>query len=369
MIRGIQNQWLSGGDMSSRRVHFTATALNSNGYIVIAGGTADGMNALNTVDTYNTEDGCYNLSTMSVARVGHAAVLLYNSDNVLVMGGRGQLQQILQSTEKIPGNNTEESLNLEKKRVFLKGAVLSNGSVVVVSGQSPVLGVKTIELYDGSDAGFQSITARHPILQNLVGHSVTSLGGHNSALIFGGVSNNTYSKKAFIFNGADGRLSPINVTEDLKERANHQATYLPSLDAVLISGGDNGKKAYRSCFLYNINSRTFSLVGKMRSPRTRHRACRFANDSVLLIAGAAHVTNGKPDGILCSVERYDPRGHKFKPIASLIVPRYSHEAVVAFRDKIFVFGGYDACGNILQKIEYLLAEHQVIRNEGLFRVR
>lgn len=353
--------------MSSPRVYFTATVLDSSGYIIIAGGTADGLNPLSTVDIYNPATGCYNLSNITSARMKHTAVQFNSSDTVLLIGGVGQ-KNLVRETELISLNGAETSSSLQKSRYFHETAALYNENIVIVGGRST--NTAPSEMYVKSTDSYEWLPPINPILNNIEGHSVTSLGESNSALIFGGYNGSNYLKHAWIIEGINGNSTEISdIPIFVDPTAYHQATYLPSIRAVLITGGRSKTLAFRSCFLYYIDSGTFNTTGSMHVERAHHTAVRLSNGSVLVIGGVTSFDdNNQPIDVLRSVERYDVHTENFTVVNSLNVPRYGHKAVVGFQDKVFVFGGFDANGQILSSVEYLKSYYTIMNDEGFPQV-
>ena len=341
--------------MSSPRVMFTATPIDSGRYIIIAGGISDEFNILSTVDIYNTLDGCYNLSNITVPRMRHAATKLHNSDVVLLIGGLQLMGQALQSTETIPSSYNTSIAMLQHTRFAHEVAALQNGNILVVFGYTTSNTSPLIEIYERYTKAFRSFAFSGTLLRNIQGHSVTSLGSNNSALIYGGSSGRNYSGQAWLIRtmNADSFIN-IAIPQGMLGRAHHQATYLPDYDVVLITGGDNGTTAFSSCYLYNIQSNSFTATGSMHVPRSFHTNVLLPNGSVFVIGGMSGFAMSQPDGILRSVEMYDPTSGTFSPVSPLLAPRFSHEAVITSSGEIFIMGGSDSRLTPLSSIEYFI---------------
>ena len=341
--------------MSSPRVYFTATVLVPSGYIVIAGGTADDSTPLSTVDIYNPVTGCYNLSNISSQRMKHTAVEFNNSDTVLLIGGVTPTPASDLLTECISLSSAQYVLALSGARYLHETAVLTNKNILVVGGQSTQPTVPG--MYSRNTNTFWPLEHAGPTLWNVEGHSVTSLESNNNALIFGGFNGGIYLNQAWMVEGIDGNSTDISQrTSHIYSRAHHQATYVPNVDKVLITGGDNGTHTFDSCFLYSVADGTFNRTGSMQMKRSYHAAVRLANGSVLVIGGIGTFFGGQASDVLKSVERYDVSTGTFTFVTNLNVPRYGHKAVVVSQNQVFVFGGYSTDGVILSSIEYLFPE-------------
>src|SRR5439155_23604168 len=77
------------GTMSSPRQDHAAAVL-SDGRVLIAGGSSDGTNALNTTDIYDPQAGSVSPGpVMSTARAKHTATTLLDGTVVVIGGGNG----------------------------------------------------------------------------------------------------------------------------------------------------------------------------------------------------------------------------------------------------------------------------------------
>ncbi|CAF4647632.1 unnamed protein product [Rotaria sp. Silwood1] len=357
--RAPRNIWLQARPMSTPRVYFTMTYLSQSGYLMMAGGSTDGSTGLSLVDIYNPLTGCYNVLNMSSPRMRHKATYYNNSDAVLLIGGVRKNNDVISASEIISINATQVHYPMTQPRYFHEMHILNNSNILIVSGQGLINNLIPLEMYDRASSTFQTLAPFHSRLQNLEGHSVTSLGSTGNLLIFGGFNGSSYSGVGLIYNGTNlTSAGPFNITaldtiNDIPGRAHHQATYIPLINAVLITGGDNGTHALSDAYLYDIVNRNFTATASMGIPRSFHKATLHSNGSVIITGGAVGMSGNQPITPTNSVEMYNPSTRTFTSAPLLNVARYRHQAAL-FEDEVFVSGGIGSDGRTLSSNEYLI---------------
>ncbi|CAF3717387.1 unnamed protein product [Rotaria sordida] len=346
------------GPMSTPRVYFTVTYLQQSGYLMIVGGTADGLTTLSSIDIYDPFTGCYNVSSMNFPRSRHAAMYYNNSDTVLVIGGVQQNNVSISQSEIISISGAQLHSSMSQPRYFHEINIFNNSNILIVAGLTSN-SILPFEIYNRNSLTFQQLAASHLRLLNLEGHSVTSLGSTGNLLIFGGFNGSSYSGVGFIYDGLNltpaGNLSitELETKDEIPARAHHQATYIPQINAVLITGGDNGTYAFFNSYLYFPANKTFVPTAYMRMPRSFHKALLLSNGSVIIIGGAAGMFNYQPITPTNSVEMYNPFTRMFTYGPLLNAARYLHQAT-SFQDVVYVSGGIGGGGAILSSNEYLI---------------
>ena len=112
------------------------------------------------------------------------------------------------------------------------------------------------------------------------------------------------------------------------------ATPLPN-GKVLVSGGQtSASDALGSSELYNPTSGTFSLTGRLITPRSGHTASLLASGLVLM-AGGENV-NGFS---ILSAELYNPAVGVFAATGNMPSTRQEHTAVMLSNGSVMVSGG------------------------------
>jgi hypothetical protein len=325
---------------------------------MVVGGKDNGSNPLSSVEIYDVSTGCYNITNMNYARMQHTAAYFNSSDIVLVMGGLGSSHTAIASSELISIASAQIYQSMSQARYQHAIADLSSSNILIVPGRGLNDTSEQLEIYNRSLSSFQQIPLSHPELNNLEGHSVTVVGETTFVFIFGGYNGTAYSETGMIYDIENSTLVEPQ-EEDLSielpsARAHHQATYIPSLNAVLITGGDNGTHTFSSSYLYCYDTHTWNSTGAMQRARSFHKAVLLGNNSVLIIGGATGMENNQPNTPTDSVERYDILANTYTIVTSLNVASYSHEAVSIDSEEIFIFGGIDANENVLSRIEYIM---------------
>lgn len=336
--------------MSSPRVDFTVTRLPNSGYIVVAGGRTNNQSTgLSTMDLFDPILNCYNLSNLTMARMKHAAINYNNSDFLLLLGGVSSNENLVSTSELIFLANSQTFASLSQGRSFPE-LVNINNSILIIAGQGVIDPSKQIEIYNRVSSTFELWALQHSSLLSIKGHSVTPIENSNYALIFGGYNGANYSSESFLINTTDLiQATEVNLT--ISARAYHQSTFIPSINAILITGGHNDVETFDSCYLYDLSSNSFNITGSMNQRRSFHTAVLLRNHSVLVIGGMTSLANGDIGDILRTVERYDPNSASFTFIANLNIPRYRHRAVQLVNNDVCVFGGIGIDGNVLSSIE------------------
>jgi hypothetical protein len=346
--------------MSSPRMYFTATYLSTSAYIMITGGTADGWTALSSVDIYDPNTGCSNTSNMTAPRMQHAAAYYNNSDTVILIGGIQGANSSIANSELISFNTAQSYQSMITPRFSHRIAMFNDSNILIVGGRRLDNTIVQFEMYNRTSSSFQSLSSYDIRLTNQLtnteGHSATSIGSTGLVLIFGGYNGTTYSGTGLIADETNVTSAVVDGEEPtiIPGRAHHQATYIPQLEAVLITGGDNGVRAFNDCYLYYPSTSTFNRTGDMLSARSFHTAVLLTNGSVLIVGGALAMGGGQPVTPTPTVEIYDLTTSSFVSVTSLQVARFGHLAIVLPSDEVFVFGGTGTDGSIISSIEYIM---------------
>jgi len=107
----------------------------------------------------------------------------------------------------------------------------------------------------------------------------------------------------------------------LRPRVGHGAVRLGD-GSVLVFGGSNGGRAFRSAELYDPAVGRFVATGSLRVARYSHSATLLPDGRVLVAGGGVE---GR--GVYSSVEIWNPRTGLFTPAAPLLERRHKHAAV------------------------------------------
>ena len=127
--------------LDSARGHHSATYLEANDSVVVAGGIAAGdSDVIDTMEVINPDGGVHSGLDMQAPRVGHNAVLLEDRETIWFIGGRSDdSSDVLASTEvlDVEAGSTQPGPQLERARYGAAAMHLgesSGNSVVIIGG-------------------------------------------------------------------------------------------------------------------------------------------------------------------------------------------------------------------------------------------
>ncbi len=298
----LPGNWRIINPLDVGRFSYTATAL-PNGKILIAGG-ASIESIWNTALLYDPSNHTFTPSThlMNIARWGHTATAL--PDGTVLLTGGQTLQ--LNATGVIcnqPGPLPTSQLGI------------------------PLLDTACAELYDSNTDTFRAVGS---MSTPRIYHTATLV---NQILVFN--SNGVLSPPTPLRVLIAGGIGPQNTSLSTLEyydfylqsfktttatfhdaRDHHTATWLPSLDRILFTGGNQTNpiaptlplftKTLSSAEVYDPASESIKLASPMTNPRQGHTATAL-NDGAVLIAGGWN--NSTP---LSSAEIFDPQARGFR---------------------------------------------------------
>jgi N-acetylneuraminic acid mutarotase len=341
--------WSYTGSLNTPRTsHFTATLL-PNGKVLVTGGNNARAGLFPhpaSAELYDPSTGAWSpTGDLNVPRSWHSATLLQNG-KVLVAGGLqydGSNPSGVSSSAELydPAAGTWSLTgNLNVARTGHSATLLPDGKVLVAGDY---YSTDDAELYDPA-TGTWSYTGSLNTAR--VGHTATLL-PNGKVLVAGGQQ-------------GDGELlglrsselyDPNTGTWDLTGRLNvarsaHTATLLPNGN-VLVTGGDGqdfGDITTNSAELYNPATGTWSYTGSLNRARAAHTATLLPNGQVLIAAGFWLGPT------LNSAEIYDAATGTWNTTASLNAPRSSHTATLLPNGKVLVVAGVER-NNLLQSAE------------------
>ncbi|HEY2106693.1 MAG TPA: kelch repeat-containing protein, partial [Candidatus Binataceae bacterium] len=274
----------------------TATALNGDAHVLLAGGSDD--KTLATAEIYNSASKTYSCvggvspappvcnDSMVVPRINHSAVALLNGQ-VLVAGGSDGTGTVTATAElynPATGQFTATgSMSTPREQFAL--AIFPSGPLagqVLVTGGSDVLG--------------------------------------------------NFLSSAELYNPATGKFT--DTASMAEARFLHTATVLnsgPNSGSVLIAGGSGDQTAE----LYNPATQTFKPAGDMTQIVFQPIAATLASDQILLAGGATFNSLGQIVPV-AGAELYDPATNRFSATDSMTTARWL--AAGAFLDPSLVSG-------------------------------
>ncbi|MCC6626255.1 MAG: hypothetical protein IT340_02515 [Chloroflexi bacterium] len=380
--------WTMTGSMTDAREKHTTTLLPDGRVLVIGGlkGTSALSDELTTAEIYNPATGSWSpAGTLSQKRQRHTATLLRDG-KVLVVGGcwgfnateppcltpvavtevydpatgnwttSDQLRRFWDS-DPCPGGFDHTATLLPDGRVMIVGGRTTHdcGSAATVKWRS----IDSYAIYNSTAPSLSRwVQSGMPVAQGVpvtaharYGHTATLLpngiifitSGYNQGVLTLPTPNpfdpwegalSGMSTQTLWYNPSEGAFSPVTPIASTVARADHTATYLPTIKKVLVTGGTGASgPPLRSAALYDSETGAWTPVGDMSTARSGHTA-------TLLFTGQVLVAGGLGDAATTtSTEIFEPTTLQWRPVGSLNTQRYSHTATLLANGQVLVVGG------------------------------
>lgn len=320
----------------ARAIHVSAR-LGSGKTLVAGGATAivGGLNIVvtNTAEVFDPKTMAFHaVPPMTTKRMLFSASPLPDG-RVIVIGGAPGFTAATYTTEIFdettetwePGPATGEN---HAGHVTVG---LADGRLLVVAGFTRT----RVELYDPSTNTFRDVA---PLPSSRGMHTATLLPSGKILVTGGGDDWNKAESTAFLYDLAKDSWNKI--TPMSTPRIGHTATLLPS-GKVLIAGGSSksiiGNDRLDSAELFDPDTKTFTVVGKMTHVHAFHSA-------ILLPSGAVMIAGGNPDNLLRPnspfVERWDPITGNFTEIDPMGSPRAAPTVFGLPDGRTLIAGGF-----------------------------
>ena len=367
--------------LNDARDSHTATLL-PNGDILVAGGEDATQVGTTSVEVLSAATGTFSVkASMSTGRLYHTATLMGNGD-VLVTGGLHYSPSfaILSASEifdplfgtppaSVLASTLENHTATPVPGVFLTNSVLIAGGDDG-GGFTGTAATTLVSTANGAlSAGPNMTTPRFMHTATaLPGGSVLMVGGQNTALPIGSAEMFTPPHLVLTCFPPPSHKCLTTVVPSafsatagapIAARYSHTATYIPSINKVLITGGmvpsaSTGVVSTSAAELYDVATGTFASTGSMAFDRTGHTATLVTiggQPKVLITGGWSNAqinVNGLPGAITRSVEIYDPATGTFStPALSstrtsstwLVVNRQGHVATLLASGQVLITGG------------------------------
>lgn len=350
---GFRVQGFCGSGNLSIEREFPAQALLGNGKVLIAGGTDNNGNALNTAELYDPATGTTSPTgnlTDPNGRVLQVSVALPNG-KVLLAGGESNVAILASAELYDPATGTfTPTGSMSEPRFHAEAVLLADGRVLVTGGFNTNVALNTAEIYDPATGLF---TRTGNMNQGRGRHTMTLLpngkvlvtGGRDAAVnFFGLASAEIFDPSANQGAGAFTLIGNMNSV-----RFVHTATLL-SNGTVLIAGGFNAGNeslSVASAEIFDPSTNTFTLTGSMNIARARFTATLLPDGTVLMAGGINSVT-----GVTAPApsEIYSPATGAFTLTGAMITGRELLRATGLFNGNVLVTGGDDGV-NVLASTE------------------
>ncbi len=351
----------NGGNVLNTGEYLAPTTAGT--YTVRATSTADSAKYADAKVTVRDYAGNFTRVTPPDGYDYHTASLLTDG-SVLIVGGSGLHVPVhRQALRYVPSTSTfEPDANLNVARMAHATFTLSNGKVVVTGGWDPTTTgtgfdpvYKSTEIYDPATKSF---TAGPDMVFPRRHHVVTQL-KDGRFLITGGIQlrGNGFgaSTNAEIY---DPNTNTFTVTGRMNVgRWLHTATLLPDGRVLVAGGRDNNCTgtcpvySLASAEIYDPATGVFTLLsGSLNVSRWGHTATLLQDGQVLFIGG--ETTDTADPGMLFVTERFDPQSGAFTKGTSLGEARSFHTVTLLNNGKLLVAGGFRQAVIAVNSTEY-----------------
>lgn len=327
--------WSTGSMLHPRASH-TASLL-PDGTVLIAGGFAGSgseSRPYTSTEFFDPASGTFRPGPdMTVARLGHAAVVLKDRRILLVGGWSGSSG--VTSTAEIYDPATHRfsrSGNMTVARGECTATLLQDGRVIVTGGvDRDQRALSSAEIFDPGSNSFSSAAS----MMVPRGQHTATLLPDGTVLIIGGGSCDCPSKIVYreteLYEPSAGKFVPVGTLN--AARYKHTAVLL-SNGKVLVAGGSDARDwrgQLASAELYNSSSRSFQSLPDMHAPRFK-----FPQAAIRLQSGDVLIAGGAPFG-----ELFRPGEQRFVALpAQFGSARYFASATLLDDGRVLIAGGY-----------------------------
>lgn len=320
------NVWYVVDTLSTPRILHTSTYISQDNSVLIAGGLTAAP--LISTEKYLPSTGCFQAGlNMPRARRSHTADILPAFPDYILFGGGVGTTAILNVADlfnSITGSTL--TLSLTATRYAHASAIFGSSQIVFIGGIDTTGQIRTADaIFSGSTATFFNTTNTMAVSRS--DHTATRLGNNSGiVLVAGGRDGNTYYAATELYYGASNMFFPLGSGGAMPSaRAYHTATYLPSYDKVLVTGGHfSGWDNQNTMALFDVATLSFTtLTSTMSYKRSWHTATLLPNGKVLIVGGTNNVV------LLTSCDLVDPANNYLTtPAANLTTARYQHTATL-----------------------------------------
>lgn len=214
------------------------------------------------------------------------------------------------------------------------GRVLVAGGFVAMATSSQAHQSNDAEIFLPNEKRFASLPR---MVMSRQSHTATLLTNGTVLLAGGYDESGEVTPSAEIFDPKSDTFAPVGSM--LHARAGHVAVQLDDGRVLLVGGVGPNWSFLSSAEIYDPATGRFSVTGGMETARESHVAVRLEDGRVLVTGG--HRGRRSDIEIFRSSEIYDPLTKRFRPAASMKIPRHKHDAVLLPDGRILVTGGAD----------------------------
>ncbi len=306
-----------------------SATLLPDGTVLIAGGMRRNQSFYRSAEIFDPVTNQFGRTgDMSIARVGHEAVLL-SSGKVLILGGwighavTNVVEEYDPATKKFVVGG-----KMTTKRAHPSATLLDNGDVLIAGGNETDgrSGMATAELYHAATQTFEALPSMH---EARLAHTATLL--NDGRVLLAGGRGETVTSSAEIY---DPRTKQFVVTGGLNvARYKHTAALLPD-GRVLVAGGSDARDwngTTNSAEIYDPRTGKFTATSPLAEARFKlpDEAAVLSSGLILVAGGGKHA------------ELYDGKTGKFSLAGGEFGNAWHYMSETRLRDgRVLLAGGY-----------------------------
>ena len=324
----LAGEWTLTGSLNQARSEHCAVLLpDSNGRVLIAGGSRGGI--LASCEIWDPETGEWTeADSMETPRNGFAMIKL-NNGNILAIGGINLTQGSLNSCEiydpEIGEWSETESMNNTRN---YHAAILLEDERVLVAGGFDGGDRNSCEIYD-PETGEWTYTGF--LNEGRLDHTLTRL--PNNTILTAGDSN---SPTCEIY---DPETEQWTYTDPLnQQRTFHTATILLDGKILVVGGVGPGDNFLSSSEIYDSETEEWSYTDSLEIGRCVHTATLLPNGKTLVNGGFN--PDPHPNPVFASTEIYDPSIGFWQEDADMNTGMYNHSSTLLLDGRVLAARGY-----------------------------
>ena len=310
------------------------------------------------------EPGWELMGELEFGRWGHTATLLQN-DAILVVGGRKRLsfrRASVVNGEILPLGSTEwaTTSRFNWERTFHTASLLPDGRVLVAGGTGRIVlkegeeeplfrgnkDLNSAEIYDPKTDEWEN--APDMAYKKQLAQAITLEDGR--VMIIGGRSGVSTLSSVEAYDPEENSWTELESMT--QSRMSHSAVKLID-NRILVTGGMESVTmgdTLSSSEIYDPLKNSWLKVADLTRARLGHRSTLLP-DGRILVTGGTTVVEGDLLGPETTAEIYDPILNKWSLIATDLVARKDHSAVLIPGGKVILIGGGDPIGAGVLPIE------------------
>ena len=281
------------------------------------------------------------------------------------------------------GTVTELANTMIKRRAFHTATYLpSNGKILITGGISNIdsdfITLINAEYFDPNTNTFELLPDTAKMNSQRAHHSANYDEQTNTVVIIGGVISDSYDSAILqneylntieIFEVNNNKFSTNHDVKLNTARGKHTANYVSlladdkTINVIAIVGGESSAKVLSSVEIYKVETKSFisGSMFNMNYNRVNHTVTNIGNGKLLVSGGYSFndYIYAQDNAELIDLLAQNPAKGSFY----LMESRADHKAV-RVGSRVYMVGGINYNGKMVQEIEYVEIEDEISRFKG-----